>query len=291
MPMIRKPTGLKGRDPGEIVADEKWFSAPPMSLPAEYLQTLSWLQDQPRFGSCGGKTGSNGCHGILGPPWVSATGLWLDAQRRRFGTVDPNDGCYLGDVARSMVQRGFDPLHPGEDYSIADAGWKQDPKTGLWQDSVRDEMAADDRRVSITAANRVIVPSTEEDTASQVQQALALNWCVMYGTGLRDGYFQYQPRNANETRVLTEVEIGGNNNGHARRLAGWKTQPNGRIAFLEVNSWGPTWGGAIVPSHYMQTYSDGCIMQAPGCIVGHAWVDQAVLADAWAIHAVELKIA
>jgi hypothetical protein len=89
-------------------------------------------------------------------------------------------------------------------------------------------------------------------TIAELKHALSYHGAVEAGTDWLDGMWE-----PDEDGFLT---VGGSVvGGHAYAISGYKTMPNGRIAFRMENSWGTTWGqygGAWIWEDDMQALLD-----------------------------------
>jgi len=210
--------------------------------PSEYLISRwdIWLRNQESFGSCVGQAIAGAVETQVGDtPRLSGVSIWREARRLQGEIEQIDEGTRVEWGIAAIEDRGYsDPWHPGEDHSEVEAG-KGATVAG---DDLADELAAYGT-VSHSIEHRTIWGYGDALT-SLLQAALLEDRGIVIATGLRDPFFELV---ADE--VATLEHIGGDRNGHAMLLCGWRTESDGKLEFMIRNSWNG-WGGATVAGQF-----------------------------------------
>lgn len=233
------------------------------------VQPIAWIRDQ-RRPSCVGQSLAAPIDAVLGaPPWASAVSIWREARRRQGRIEQINEGTRFEYALEGLALRGWDNYRWDEEDDAVEAGLGAPPAG----DDLADELDAFDRRAPNMQRWRIV--GVGADLPDGVEDAVRNGLGVVIGTGLRQPFFEYRSSPDLKDAILGPEFVGGNSNGHGMRIAGidWR---DGRRVFLLQNSWGVDFGGCHLPNGQWQ----------PGC----CWVSEAVIVDAWDLHAFEVRV-
>ncbi len=232
------------------------------------IQPVARLQDQGSRPSCVGNAFA-ACVDARrgGAPWASAVSIWREARRRQDEIENILDGTRLEYAVAGLADRGWDPYVDGEETDDVEAGLGA-PDAG---DDLADELFAHDKRAIGMIRYRISESGTELFDA--VDAALENDLGVVFGTGVKDPYFDYSGDPDMRDLILGSGYLGGSENGHAQRVIGTATLGGATKVYYVQNSWG-AWGGCHGPS--------GIWM--PGCCI----VSPVVLLDAWDVHVIQV---
>jgi hypothetical protein len=250
-------TGLKGPDRLETRAHQLAQQRLPLrdELPRIFVQPIRRVRRQ-GLPDCAGEAFGGGIHGVSGFD-ASGRQLWREAQRREWGGFDPNAGALLEYAVEGILHRGISPYVAGEE---------QDHSAGL--ESWTEGHAAHDTRQIGAIHYRV-------GDLPELYAAIAGGLVVVDGGGVTGKYMGRGPADAVTTPADLD-ELGGNENGHAQRLAGYYLDSPWGNLILYQNSWGPEWGGCYLPDGSWQA----------GC----TWALERVFRERWDCHALEVRI-
>jgi hypothetical protein len=162
----------------------------------------------------------------------SGVSIWREAHRLQGDIEEIDSGTRVEYGIAAIEGRGYsDPWRPGEDTDKVEQGLGATAAG----DDLADELAAFD-----TAHHKIehqILWGFGAERFNLIKQVLLAGSGVVIATGLKSTFFSL---GADQVAMLGHV--GGNANGHAMLIIGWR----GDNQFLVANSWGPNWGGATV---------------------------------------------
>jgi hypothetical protein len=211
------------------------------------IQPVTPIRDQKERPSCTGQTFAaivDAANVGTDLPPASAIDLWVDGRRRQGDLLDPLQGVASEFVIDSLIYRGWSEAVPGED--------ERDARLDVQQPDLASELTAYDHR-QIGALHFTISRGSRK---AAVVDALRKGHGVMIGGGCSDA-FQSPPAG----EILGTAYFGsGTSNGHAMRVAGYDADLD---AFLTVNSWGESWGGATLADG---RHFPGCVLMSPAVI-------------------------
>jgi hypothetical protein len=192
-----------------------------------------------RTGSCVGEA-IGGCIEQQTEHDPSGLSIWREAHRLQGIIEQITRGTRIEHGVAAVEDRGYsDPWRPGEDSDTEEMGLN----ATVAGDDLSDELAAFD------TAHHTIEHSTiwgfGETLFRQMKLALAEDRGIVIATGLREPFFDL-----GHDQVATLKHVGGNANGHAMYLCGWRTNSLGATEWLLRNSWGPHWSGATVAGQF-----------------------------------------
>lgn len=169
----------------------------------------------------------------------SGASIWREAHRMQGEIEEIDSGTRVEYGIAAIEGRGYsDPWRPGEDSDREEWG-RNATAAG---DDLADELSA-----YATAHHKIehqILWSFGQERFDEIKQVLLAGSGVVIATALRSAFFSLGP-----DEVATLEHIGGNANGHALLVVGWRANTKGESEFLIRNSWN-TWGGATVSDRF-----------------------------------------
>jgi hypothetical protein len=257
------------KDPIDVVMNDLRFrpwKPQQGEAPGYLIQKYAWIQDQKRMPSCVGHAVS-ACinaseEGKPNPRYASAVSIWKDA-RRIEGNLSRMVGTYLVTAIQlSIARRGVSPYRQGEEDNLDSA---------LIKDDLDAELDASDRIIIDGKRFRIYDSSRVED----IVFALNEGKFVVFGALISEYYMEHNRNDASKALSTREIGCSKGVGGHAQRIAGYR-MTDGRIDFLVQNSWGESWGGALL--------DDGTVRN--GC----AWVNEDAICSSycWDFHVMDL---
>jgi hypothetical protein len=276
---IDRFTGLMRRTEeraARLAATRPYHATLAGSALATTIQPIFALHDQKRKGTCTAQAETSGIEPIV-KIRLSSLGPWTDARWREGTLLDTGAGTLSDTVIDSVILRGVEPYVEGED------------ERPIFEDAripgLQQNLQADLRRIALNAVHRNI----STNVIAQISVSIWRGYATTSGGGLKAPYFSL-----GQNEVITTDHVGGEEDGHCRRLFGYIAPDDTRFPALwrgcplEQNSW-PNWGGIELPCDV--TLTDGTVLPR-GYVLRQCAVirPEAVLA-AWEWDALEVRLA